>query len=68
MTDVGLTSHMTELSAALQRRATFVQRADYKAQISYVAGLLDRSARTMQSPSQPYQPANTLGGKLNLVV
>jgi hypothetical protein len=66
MNDVA--SHMTELSAALQRRATFVQRPDYRAQISYVAGLLDRSARAVQSPSKPYQPAIPLGGKLNLVV
>ena len=68
MTDVGLTTHMTELSSALQRRATFVQRPDYKAQISYVADLLDRSARTGQSPAPPYQAAIPLGGKLDLVV
>ena len=67
MRDVSLTSHFRELSSALQRRATFVQRPDYKAQISYVADLLDRSARQLQSPSQPYQPANPLGGKINVV-
>jgi hypothetical protein len=69
MTDVGLTAHLQELSTALQRRATFVQRPDYKAQISYVADLLDRSVRDLQTtPSQPYQPATPLGAKLNLVV
>ena len=67
-TDVSLTAHFQELSNALQRRATFVQRPDYKAQISYVADLLDRSAQALQSPSQPYQPANALGRKVNLVV
>jgi hypothetical protein len=68
MNDVGLSAHFQELSSALQRRAVFVQRPDYKAQISYVADLLDRSARETQSPAQPYQPANVIGGKLDLVV
>ncbi len=68
MNDVGLSAHFQELSSALQRRATFVQRPDYKAQISYVADLLDRSAQQLQSPSKPYQPSSPLGGKLNVVV
>ncbi len=68
MNDIGLSANFQELSSALQRRATFVQRPDYKAQISYVADLLDRSAQQLQSPSQPYQPANALGKKINVVV
>jgi hypothetical protein len=72
MSDVGLTSRFLELSSALQRRAVFVQRADYKAQITYVADLLDRSARNLQpassASSAPYQPATTLGEKVDLSV
>lgn len=75
MSDVSLTSQFQELSSALQRRATFVQRPDYKAQITYVADLLDRSAQNLQpasptssAPTAPYQPAASLGSHLNLVV
>jgi hypothetical protein len=71
MSDVGLTSQFLELSSALQRRATFVQRPDHKAQISYVADLLDRSAQNLQPVSKasaPYQAAASLGSHLNLVV
>jgi hypothetical protein len=70
MSDVGLTAQFQELSSALQRRATFVQRPDYKAQITYVADLLDRSAKNLQpassKPSAPYQPAVTLGQKVDV--
>jgi hypothetical protein len=71
MSDVGLTAQFQELSSALQRRATFVQRPDQKAQITYVADLLNRSAQNLQpvsKPSAPYQPAALLGSHLNLVV
>lgn len=75
MSDVNLTAQFQELSSALQRRATFVQRPDYKAQITYVADLLDRSVQNLQptspvssKPSAPYQPAAALGSHLNLVV
>jgi hypothetical protein len=72
MSDVVLTAQFQELSSALQRRASFVQRPDYKAQITYVADLLDRSAENLQpvsaKSSEPYQAAVTLGQKVDLSV
>ncbi|HUB85896.1 MAG TPA: hypothetical protein VL971_09400 [Rhizomicrobium sp.] len=72
MSDVVLTAQFQELSSALQRRASFVQRPDYKAQITYVADLLDRSAENLQpastKASAPYQAAVTLGQKVDLSV
>jgi hypothetical protein len=68
MNDVHLSSQFLELSSALRRRATFVQRSDYKAQISYVADVLDRSAANSQPTTTPYQPTVPVGRNINVVV